>query len=325
VSRQVEVKARAGGAVRRADIELPHDIEAGDAFRLIALSCLRHLTLNESALAAGDAEGVHQMRVAARRLRAAIALFRDLFDDRESAPVKARLRWLTAQLAPVRDYDVLIEQSLKSADASAPNAVAFQKLTAMLRQRRLQKLAQAQGAVASERYRELVLDTTRWILGGHWTKAPERRVRRRRQHRLLPLARKLLRRRTRRVQKQLRCLANLPPEQRHELRIRIKKLHYGLQFFGSFFPAHRKRRQKFARLMQRLQARLGELNDARVHQDLARELLEPAPAPAGRGLAGEEAFALGLLQGHEDAALPRLVRRAEHDGRDLARLPRFWR
>lgn len=72
--------------------------EAGDAFRLIALSCLRHLTLNEPALAEGAAEGVHQMRVATRRLRAAISLFRGLFADRESEQVKARLRWLTEQL-----------------------------------------------------------------------------------------------------------------------------------------------------------------------------------------------------------------------------------
>lgn len=323
MSKQLSMQAQVGQAVHRAAIELPRDVEVGDAFRLIALSCLRHLTLNEAALAAGDTEGVHQMRVATRRLRAAISLFRRLFAEQESEPVKAGLRWLTEQLGPVREYDVLIGESLQSSAVSASNEAAFAKLTGALRKRRSQKLAHAQSAIASERYRELVSDTTRWVLGGPWTTNPDRRLRRRRRQRLLPRAKKELRRRTNRAQKRLRTLAELRPEQRHELRIEIKKLHYGVQFFAGLFPAHERRRQKFLRRLQRLQDRLGELNDARVHQALAQELVD-APAANDEGLDGEEAFALGLLQSHESAQIGRLVLGAKRDGRKLAHLPAFW-
>jgi CHAD domain-containing protein len=317
------MQAQVGKAVHRAAIELPRDVEVGDAFRLIALSCLRHLTLNETALTAGDTEGVHQMRVATRRLRAAISLFRKLFAEGESEPVKTGLRWLTERLGPVRDYDVLIGESLQSSAVSTSNEAAFAKLTEALRWRRSQKLAYAQSAVASERYRELVSDTTRWILGGPWTTNPDRSLRRRRHQRLLPRAKKELRRRTKRAQKRLRSLADLSPEQRHELRIQIKKLHYGVQFFASLFPAHERRRQKFLQHLQRLQDQLGELNDARVHQALARELLD-APAPNDQGLDDEATFALGLLQSHQSAQINRLVLGAKRVGRKLANLPAFW-
>jgi CHAD domain-containing protein len=279
---------------------------------------LRQLTLNEPALAEGASEGVHQMRVATRRLRAAISLFGVLFDDRESALVKTRLRWLTEQLGPLRDYDVLIKQATRRANDSGLHEAAFEKLATSLRQRRSQKLAQAQSAVASERYRELVLDTARWILGGEWTSAPERRRQRQRRRRLAPLSRKLLQRRTRRVQKRLETLAELPPEQRHRLRIAIKKLHYGVQFFDSFLTGRNSQQKQLTRVLARLQDQLGKINDARVHQDLARELLDTPMCE--RGSDCEEAFALGLLRGQEDARLASLVRGATQQGRKLGRL-----
>lgn len=318
------MEARDGEAVERAAIQLPHDVEAGDAFRLIALSCLRHLTLNEPALAAGQADGVHQMRVATRRLRAAIALFRELFDDRESERIKAELRWLTAQLGPVRDYDVLLERSVRAAEDATPHAAAFARLTTTLRERRLHELAQAQSAVRSERYHELVLRTTRWILGGEWTHDPRRRVRRFRHRRLLPLSRELLQRRRERIAEQLRALAQLTPERRHELRIAVKKLHYGAQFFSSLFPAHLRRRKKLLHLLKRLQAGLGQLNDARVQQSLTRDLLHADSPPSAPELSADAAFALGLLEASQRAEQSRLVKRTRREGRKLARLTPFW-
>jgi CHAD domain-containing protein len=318
------MEARDGEAVDRAVIQLPHDVEAGDAFRLIALSCLRHLTLNEPALAAGHAEGVHQMRVATRRLRAAIALFHELFDDRETERIKAELRWLTEQLGPVRDYDVLVERSVRATEDATSDTAAFTRLTTTLREVRSQKLAQAQTALRSERYHELVLHTTRWILGGEWTRDPGRRARRFRHRRLLPLSRELLQRRRKRIAEQLRALAKLTPERRHELRIAVKKLHYGAQFFSSLFPAHLRRRKKLLHLLKRLQARLGQLNDARVQQSLTRDLLHADSSQSAPELSADAAFALGLLEASQRAEQSRLVKRARREGRKLDGLPPFW-
>ena len=52
------------------------------AFRLIALDCLSHLQLNHAGAASSDdAEYVHQMRVATRRLRAAMRMFGPVLPD----------------------------------------------------------------------------------------------------------------------------------------------------------------------------------------------------------------------------------------------------
>ena len=66
-----------------------------DAFRTIGRSVLRHIAGNEAAVRRSDSEGVHQMRVGLRRLRAAISLFSNLLGDQETERVKAELKWLT--------------------------------------------------------------------------------------------------------------------------------------------------------------------------------------------------------------------------------------
>jgi len=54
-----------------------------------------------------DPEGVHDMRVASRRLRAALALFEPWLDKRRVAPANRALRRLTRSLGRVRELDVL--------------------------------------------------------------------------------------------------------------------------------------------------------------------------------------------------------------------------
>jgi triphosphatase len=63
-------------AARKApDLDLDRDVGVPGAFREIVTAGLGHLLANQPAAAAGDPEGVHQMRVAIRRLRTALVLF----------------------------------------------------------------------------------------------------------------------------------------------------------------------------------------------------------------------------------------------------------
>ena len=52
---------------------------------------------------AGDAEALHQMRVALRRLRAAISLFSDMLTDRQTEALKTEFKWITGELGPVEN------------------------------------------------------------------------------------------------------------------------------------------------------------------------------------------------------------------------------
>jgi inorganic triphosphatase YgiF len=94
-------------AVRAEKIKLRRGTSTADAFRIIARSTLRHITANETAVQRSDSEGVHQMRVGLRRLRAAISLFSKLFGDKQTERIKSELNWLRRrELSSARDLDV---------------------------------------------------------------------------------------------------------------------------------------------------------------------------------------------------------------------------
>ena len=71
--------------------ELSAGTSAGRAFTLIARACLRQLLANESAAKQRNAEALHQMRIALRRLRAAISLFSAVVTDPRVEAIKAEL------------------------------------------------------------------------------------------------------------------------------------------------------------------------------------------------------------------------------------------
>jgi CHAD domain-containing protein len=68
------------------------------------------MSFREAALAGEDPEGVHDMRVASRRLRAAIELFRDVFPRRRLRPMLRSVKDLADALGQVRDLDVMLER-----------------------------------------------------------------------------------------------------------------------------------------------------------------------------------------------------------------------
>ena len=88
-------------------------MSTAEAFRTIGRSVLRHIAGNEAAVRRSDSEGVHQMRVGLRRLRAAISLFSKLLGDEETERVKSELKWLTGELAPARDLDVYVRNEIE--------------------------------------------------------------------------------------------------------------------------------------------------------------------------------------------------------------------
>ena len=92
---------------KATDVHLSSEITTKEAFRIIGNGCLRQLIADEPAMIAGDVEALHQMRVALRRLRAAISAFSNVVADSEWRGIKAELRWITGELGPARDLDVL--------------------------------------------------------------------------------------------------------------------------------------------------------------------------------------------------------------------------
>ena len=84
--------------------------------------------LEKAARSGTDADAVHDMRVASRRLREALRLFRPLYPSREMDAWYRKIRGVTRALGPVRDSDVFIEDFSRLATdlgAGGSRAVAF--------------------------------------------------------------------------------------------------------------------------------------------------------------------------------------------------------
>jgi triphosphatase len=72
-----------------------------------------------------DVEALHQMRVATRRLRATIALFREVLPAQFGA-LRDELQWVGHELGAVRDVDVQIEGLLAQQDMDGTGTAAIQ-------------------------------------------------------------------------------------------------------------------------------------------------------------------------------------------------------
>ena len=95
----------------------PVDVVAA-ALRAGATRLIEH---HPAAVTGVDPEGVHQMRVGARRLRSDLRTFRPLLDRDVTDPVRDELRWLGEVLGAVRDPDVLGDQ-LRAVAADRPGS-----------------------------------------------------------------------------------------------------------------------------------------------------------------------------------------------------------
>ncbi len=311
-----------GAPVRAAPVDLAAGTSTRDGFKAIGRACLKQIVGNEPALIAGDAEGVHQMRVGLRRLRAAMSLFADMLRDPQTAAIKAELKWLAGELAPARELDVLMSRVVTPVRRRHARWDGIPSLTQELSEKRATALVQAQNAVRSERFRTLTLETAAWLEIGQWTKPQDDLVRDRGEIAVELFAAEQLTRRWSKIRKRGKALARLDARSRHKLRIQAKKLRYAAEFFAGLFAGKRssKRRKKFLPALERLQDGLGDLNDIAVHEGLMTAM----GARRRRG-SRKRAFAAGLLTGREDARCDAAMAAAIEAYAELAKVKPFWR
>ncbi|MCK1390941.1 CYTH and CHAD domain-containing protein [Bradyrhizobium sp. 1] len=308
--RGYQLLAREGEGAQRAEpIGLKHELSPQDAFRVIAHSTLRHITANADPVRKMDSEGVHQMRVGLRRLRAAISLFDDILLRASTARIKAELKWLTGELAPAREIDVFLKESIQPiADQDVPKR-GSRAIRKEFSRQRTAAFRRARDAVDSARYRRLLIDAAEWIDRERPRSADDRTI--------AAYAGAVLDRRVKKARKQGKQLSDLDPGQRHKLRIKIKKIRYAVDFFRNLY---RDRDQdELAGLsdrLKRIQSALGSLNDFAAHRELATEAALSAP-PANRRA---QAFASGFIVGQEREAAQDLIADASKQLHRLRRL-----
>jgi triphosphatase len=314
-------------AVKAAPVALTPDCSRQVAFQTIGRACLRQLVANQRAMLRGDPEGLHQMRVALRRLRAAISLFADMLFDPQTEEMKSQFKWISQELGPARELDVFIQRVVRPVTDGKPNGPGAAVLAKDLQQRREEAFARATAAIESKRFRDLVLATAAWIEAGDRMRSPDDLPRLLREQPIVGAAPDELRRRWKKILKAGAQLDQLDPQRRHKMRIQAKKLRYASEFFGGAFPGKKavRRRKGFVAELEKLQDALGDLNDIAVHEGLSERIVDAQDASdKQRGGRAKKAFAAGRLSGREEARVASVLKDAERAYRAFAKAKPFW-
>ena len=247
---------------RAVPIPLASTTAPVEAFRSIALACLDHLQRNHAgASSSDDPEYIHQMRVAVRRLRAALRLFAPLLPEGFAAQLLPALQDLMAMLGAARDYDVLLAEIAEPVLHALPDEPRLAALVGVITERRFAIRRDALRRLGAPHYGEVVLQTLATLHGlegkvGSGGTAPETPNE---PPSLLEFAEAQLRR----LRKKTLALAAQAtvdaPETLHALRIGIKRLRYALEFFAPL--AAKKPMQRLLAHLTELQDALGQIND----------------------------------------------------------------
>jgi inorganic triphosphatase YgiF len=305
-------------AVRASKITLKRKATFSSAFQAIARSVLHHIAANQPAVLAAQPEGVHQMRIAVRRLRAAIWVFSKLLQSKQTEMIKRDLKWLAEKLGPVRDLDAFLDTKVNRLASAEPPIAGLADLISELIYRRDLAAEAAKIAVASARYRFLIFNALEWIEDGTWLKRASIRG----NQRTKSFAIHLFDRRIKKAKGRAKNVRKLNVRDRHKLRIAMKKLRYTADFFESLFSgsANAKALSRYKDCLERLQDSLGALNDIAVHHKLVTKLGADSEEKKSRLVS----FAAGAVVGSERSEIEPLLDVAQKAARKLRRAEEFW-
>lgn len=223
-----------------------HDMDPGQVARAVVGAGLDQLQANEEGLLAkDDPEFVHQARVALRRTRSALRMFRGVIGKHQARKWRDELGAATRALGEARDWDVFATETLPAIASAYGDAPLARKLGRTASGPRARARAAARQALRSRGYAAAVLHLSRWLASGE-DAAPAPRP-------LRDFAARLLRKRRRRLIAGLDRIGQKSVAQRHRVRIDAKRLRYAVDGLAGILDA---------RSAQRLSGRVAELQDA---------------------------------------------------------------
>jgi inorganic triphosphatase YgiF len=287
-------------AVHAESVILDADMTVAAALQKIGRSCLAQLLRNEPAVLSAQPEGVHQMRVAVRRLRSAISSLKKILPQEDVQWVTEELRSLGGTLGPARNLDVFAAELVPAARAGLPDEPGWDDLAATLDRLRAAAYEQIREALLSRRYTASMLRLLRWFEASGWRRRSASGEPDPMASPISVVAPDVLDRRRRKVRQRGKGFGSLMPPERHKLRIAVKKLRYTVELFSSLFD--RDGLERFVGRLKRLQGDLGYANDVRVAHEFVTELfaqIEPRSPAAHAWVAVLEAHDQMLANGEQ--------------------------
>jgi triphosphatase len=254
-----------------------------DALKAQVWSCLQHFQDNLSGvmghgvMVGDDAEYLHQMRVALRRLRVVLRMAEKVRADKQLTKLYNDVSDLCIALGKIREWDVFIDQTVQPMCKRKPGHAGLQ---ALLMASELQRTACYSVLRDDAQVREsqrLLLRFAIWMNGKYWKPSG-------RQPQAQDFATRRLSKLTKRFVRSGQQLDTADAAQLHALRILAKKLRYSAEFFASLYD--KKKAGAYLVSLSKTQDVLGLINDVAA----AHRLLD--------GLATDAALA-----GHHEAVV----------------------
>ena len=261
-----------------------------------------------------EIEGVHQLRVALRRLRSVLKVFRPITGCKQGRALDGVLRQMLGLLGPARDWDVFLAGIGADLAALLPEDKRLKSLLSAAEAKRQAAYAALPEALDGPAWRAAVTSGLAFTLEKPWRAgAGDERLG------LLDappqdFAALILGKRWGSLLEAGAEIETLPAEALHELRLDAKRLRYAAEVFAPVFP--KKAARRFQRRLAALQEELGRSNDAAVARSLVQSL--------ARENDEARAWAIGVAEGW---CLARSM--ADHDGvlkawKKLSAKESFW-
>jgi CHAD domain-containing protein len=245
---------------------------------------------HDAGVRAGDADAVHDMRVATRRLRSTLRTFAPILDPALVGGLDGELKWLAETLGKVRDLDVLADR-LAAAVGQLPAELVIGPVAERIRERLAAQAAPAREALVaaldSDRFADLTRSVAALAERGQTSEVGQPRLRR--------LARKAVARADRRLAAADEREAGTPEREEllHDARKAYKRARYAVEVVA---PEEGDPARRLVKRLTRLQDVLGAHQDAATADDRLLDLAAQAH------LAGENAFTYGVLHAEQRLA-----------------------
>jgi len=299
-----------GKPVKSAPTPISKRMRPEDAFRATLLDCLAQITANAATLRAGHSvEGLHQLRVAFRRLEVALGAFGREFRQDWLEELRGRAKVLLGRLSPARDLDVFVGKLLADPPKSGVRD-GLVELRARAESARDRAWALAAGSVSSVDF-DLFADDVAALAS---SQLPLTRARR-----LPRTAERILDRQVWRVNRRGKIAKSQEEGDLHRLRIALKKLRYTAECFAPLYP--RKKVVRYLQKLRSLQNHLGELNDVANVRAVVGSLVRE------KGKKEDDSqmrYAAGAMVGWYGAQVPGAIRHALKRYKKFKRVRPFW-
>ena len=256
--------------VLKPEITIGEDEPAFDVATDIMAAYLPAARVNEKGIVNDiDTEFLHDYRIALRKIRSVISLFKGVYSEQQTQDLKRRFSALMAKTGTLRDLDVYL---LEKQDffALIPEALhgGLKEMFALFLRDREEAAVELADHLISDAYQaEMQALSDLLTVPERLERGPNSNLG------AHEYACQLIWKRYRKICKIARGItAQSDDEDVHELRIHCKKLRYLMEFFAPLFP--RKDIKQLIKPMKRLQDNLGAFNDCSVQIESLSGFLE---------------------------------------------------